>query len=64
MKSTDYKTILAAIEKALAICDGSEGFMDAVHRKICEDLHDARSQLLKLMESNSGSPKTARPPLS
>lgn len=51
MKATDYKTILAAIEKALAICDDSTGFMDAVHRKICEDLHDARKQLLRLIDS-------------
>jgi len=49
MKPNDYKSILAAIEKALAVCDESGGFMDAVHRKICEDLHDARRQLLRLM---------------
>lgn len=51
MKPIDYKTILASIEQALAICDQSEGFMDAVHRKICEDLHDARTQLIRLMGS-------------
>lgn len=51
MESTDYKSILAAVEKALKICDESVGYMDAIHRKICEDLHDARRQLLKLMNA-------------
>lgn len=55
MKPHDYKSILAAIEKALAVCDESGGFMDAVHRKICEDLHDARRQLLRLMGQSNQS---------
>lgn len=55
MKPTDYKSILAALEKALAICDGSVGYLDAVHRRICDDLHDAHDQLLKLMSSQNES---------
>jgi|GEM_PF-2853615 len=55
MKPTDYKAILAAIEKALTICDESAGFMDAVHQKICQDLHDARTQLLRIMKAQPNS---------
>lgn len=58
MKPTDYKAILAAVEKALVICDESAGFMDAIHRKICHDLRDARTQLLRLIETQPKSDAT------
>lgn len=58
MKPTDYKAILAAVEKALVICDESSGFMDAIHRKICQDLRDARTQLLRLIEAQPRSDAT------
>jgi hypothetical protein len=50
MKVTDYKAMLRAVENALEICRGSSGFMDEMHRKICEDLRDARERLRRLIE--------------
>ena len=55
MKTNDYIAMLRAVESALEICSKSTGFMDAVHRKICEELHDARDRLLTLI--NSAGPK-------
>lgn len=52
MKSTDYRAMLSAVEQALAICRESAGKMDATHRKICDDLHDARDRLLELLKSS------------
>lgn len=52
MKLTEYKRILAAIEQAIAVCDGSVEFMDAVQRKICEDLHNTRTELLRLIKAS------------
>ncbi|HEX2852499.1 MAG TPA: hypothetical protein VHO24_04615 [Opitutaceae bacterium] len=49
MKNQDYRTMLRAVEQALEICDQSTGLMDEIHRKICEDLRDARARLLRLV---------------
>ena len=51
MKTNDYIAMLRAVESALEICSKSTGFMDAMHRKICEELHDARDRLLKLIST-------------
>ena len=50
MKTDDYRAMLTAVEKALAICQGSLGKMDETHRKICDDLRDARDRLLQLLK--------------
>jgi hypothetical protein len=52
MKIQDYKAMLRAVEQALEVCDQSTGFMDEIHRKICEDLRDARARLLRLVGTN------------
>lgn len=49
MKIQDYRTMLLAVEQALEVCDQSTGFMDEMHRKICEDLRDARARLMRLV---------------
>lgn len=49
MKIQDYKTMLRAVEQALEVCDQSSGFMDEVHRKICQDLRETRARLLRLL---------------
>jgi hypothetical protein len=51
VKAIEYKSMLNAVEKALQICDDSSGFMDEVHRKICEELRVVRARLLRAMES-------------
>lgn len=47
MKPKDYTAILSAVEQAIAICDGYGDRMDAARRKICEDLHRLREDLLR-----------------
>lgn len=54
MKMQDYRTMLRAVEQALEVCDQSSGFMDEIHRKICEDLRETRARLLRLL----GNPET------
>lgn len=49
MKSEEYRAMLEAVERALEICRQSLGKMDATHRKICDDLRDARDRLLELL---------------
>lgn len=49
VKKTDYKAMLRSVENALEICRESSGFMDEVHRKICEDLRAAHTRLQELM---------------
>lgn len=49
MRTEDYKAMLDAVEKALSTCRESFGKMDGSHRKICEDLRDARDRLLQLL---------------
>lgn len=48
----DYKSMLRSVEQALEICEKSAGFMDEVHRKICEDLQDARNRLRRLLHAS------------
>jgi hypothetical protein len=48
MKSQDYQTMLRAVEQALEVCNQSSGFVDEVHRKICEDLRETRERLIRL----------------
>ena len=43
--------MLSAIEQALSVCRESLEKMDATHRKICEDLRDARDRLVQLLNS-------------
>ena len=50
MKADEYRAMLAAIEQALAICHESLGKMDEAHRRICDDLRDARDRLLALLK--------------
>ena len=50
MTTEDYRAMLDAIERALAICHDSLGKMDDAHRKICDDLRDARDRLLGLLK--------------
>jgi len=45
MKTPNYTAMLEAVEKALQICRDSMGRMDEAHRKICDDLRDARDRL-------------------
>jgi hypothetical protein len=58
MKTQDYRTMLRAVEQALEVCDQSSGFMDEIHRKICQDLRETRSRLLSLL-GTSANPETA-----
>lgn len=51
MKIQDYKTILSAVERALEVCDQSSGFMDEMHREICENLRETRIILVRLIGS-------------
>jgi hypothetical protein len=53
MKTPDYKAILSAVERALAICDDPTTSMDQTHRRICEDLRRARDELVRLIGSGS-----------
>lgn len=45
MGNNEYKAILSALEKAIAICDSSAGLMDAAHEKICQELRELRAQV-------------------
>lgn len=47
MKNTEYTAILSAVEQAIKICDSYGDRMDAARRKICEDLHRLRADLLR-----------------
>lgn len=49
MKIEDYQKMLRSVEQALEVCDQSTGFMDEIHRKICEDLRTARARLIGLV---------------
>lgn len=49
MKIQDYRRMLRAVEEALEVCDQSSGFMDEVHRKICENLKETRLRLQRLL---------------
>jgi hypothetical protein len=53
MEIQDYKKMLGAVEQALEVCDQSTGFMDEIHRKICEDLRDAHTRLIRLISAVS-----------
>lgn len=53
MKIQDYKAMLRAVEQALEVCDQSSGFMDEVHRKICQDLRETRARLLRLLGTSA-----------
>lgn len=55
MNPTDYKAMLRAVESALEVCGQSSGFMDAMHRKLCEELRDACDRLVKII--NATAPK-------
>jgi hypothetical protein len=58
MKTQDYKEILRAIEEAIEVCDQSTGFMDQVHRDMCEELRTIRSRLHRLINTQEApSPK-------
>lgn len=50
MKTDDYQAMLDSIERALQICRESLGKMDEAHRRICDDLRDARDRLRALVE--------------
>jgi hypothetical protein len=54
MKTQDYKAILRAIEQAIEVCDQSSGFMDQVHREMCEELRIIRGRLRALIGSQEG----------
>ena len=41
--------MLRAIEQALEVCDRQSGFMDEIHREICQRLREARARLLRLI---------------
>ena len=57
MKTQDYKAILRAIEEAIEVCDQSSGFMDQVHREMCEELRTIRGRLRGLITGgDSASP--------
>jgi hypothetical protein len=64
MKATDYWKILASIEQALTVCDESWENKDETHKKICEDLHATRQQLIELLNapppSGGGKPGVPR----
>ena len=51
MKIKDYEAILSAVERALAVCQQSTGFMDQMHREICENLQTTRDLLLRIIGS-------------
>lgn len=53
MKTQDYKAILRAIENAIEICDQSSGFMDQVHREMCEELRLIRGRLRQLISNGA-----------
>lgn len=55
MKLQKYTAMLNAIEQALTICRESLEKVDAEHRRICEDLRDARDRLLYLIKSSPAS---------
>lgn len=55
MKTQDYQAILRAIEQALEVCDQSSGFMDQVHRDMCEELRSIRGRLRHLIIGQEGS---------
>ena len=50
MRTEDYQAMLDAVERALQICRESLGKMDEAHRKICDDLRDARDRLRALLQ--------------
>jgi hypothetical protein len=54
MKTQDYKAILRAIEQAIEVCDQSSGFMDQVHREMCEELRTIRVRLSHLISGQEG----------
>ena len=53
MKTQDYQAMLRAVDQALDVCDRSTGFMDEVHRKICQDLRETRARLIQLLGTSS-----------
>jgi len=52
MKKENYQAMLQSVEKAVKVCDESEGFMDPEHRAICESLKKARDLLLRMIGSS------------
>ncbi|HVU34837.1 MAG TPA: hypothetical protein VHE61_15495 [Opitutaceae bacterium] len=53
MKTDHYKTMLESVERALQVCRESLDKVDESHRKICDDLQDARDRLRALLLSSA-----------
>lgn len=51
MKIQDYEAILRAVERALEVCEQSTGFMDQMHREICDNLQSTRDLLVRIIGS-------------
>jgi hypothetical protein len=58
MKIQEYETMLRAVEQALEVCHKSSGFMDKVHREICENLSATRDRLLALIRTPHSSSRS------
>lgn len=56
MKKEDYQMMLIAVNRALEVCEQSSGFMDQVHREICENLKETKLLLLRVMNLPEGDP--------
>ena len=52
MSNNDYRAVLDALDRALAVYENSTGFIDRVHREICDNLRGARLRVLQLIEAN------------
>lgn len=61
MKTTDYQAILRSVEQAIEVCDQSSGFMDQVHREMCEELRAIRGKLHVLLRA-AGPPSVTMHP--
>ena len=55
MNIQDYKAILRAVEQALEVCDQSSGFMEQVHREMCDELRTIRGRLRRMISAKEGS---------
>jgi hypothetical protein len=55
MKTKDYQAILRAVEQAIEVCDQSSGFMDQIHREMCEELRTIRGRLRHIISAQEGS---------